>query len=192
LSEENERKPSRWQRFTGVFRRGESPRTKGAFSRLKVEGGFTNLFNVDDVEQRRNEIMFVLKEIETDEENLYKDNQGNFKSPLPEEVKAFKQRVNHRVHLLFMGVGSPWYRGLDDRELAKRVRAYLEVWNYAGDLEAFVDDFYMWGMQLLNLSWKALDVTNTPPYIIESSTKYVVNPEDNRIKSLKDQDIEEY
>lgn len=98
-------------------------------------------------------------------------------TPYEFDVVRHKIRTVNRVFALFFSAGSPWYRGLDDRELAKKVKAFLELWNYVGDNEAFVDDLFMCSMQMLNLSWKALDVTNVPPYIIESKTVYEMKGE---------------
>lgn len=91
-----------------------------------------------------------------------------------EDVMKHKIRTVNRVYALFFSAGSAWYRGLDDRELAGKVKAFLELWNYVGDNDVFVDDLFMCAMQLLNLSWKALDVTNVPPYIIEAKTTYEI------------------
>jgi hypothetical protein len=57
---------------------------------------------------------------------------------------------------------------LDDRELAEKVSSFLANCTDCGYLEPFMPDLFEEAMQLLHLSFKALDVTNTPPYIIES------------------------
>jgi len=138
-----------------------------------------------DTEERRIKLDETTQKIQQMYEKLYDPTK---RKPSAKKERAFKQACNRLVFNLFFSVGSPWYRGLDDRELAKKVRAYLELWNYMGDMEAFTDDLYMCSMQLIHLSYKSLDVTQTPLYIIESQTKYVVNPEDRRVASLRDAD----
>jgi len=170
-----------------VTGKGET-RKETAWKRMHLEGGFIPLQNLGDTESRRLRLQEITKEIEDDYKQTYQTKKGNLRKPSPRQERAFKKRCNLRVYNLFFSIGSPWFRGLDDRELAKKVRAYLELWNYMGDLEEFVDDLHMCSMQLVNLSWKSLDVTQTPLYIIESQTKYVVNPEDRRIASMRDAD----
>lgn len=176
MSQEQVKKPGRWERIKGFVSR--SPRIKSAWQRMHKEGGFIPLLNIDDLEARRAEIRSILDEIEKDFLELRSPEKiGEL---TPEKIRDFKRKMNNRVFAMFFTAGSPWYRGLDNRELARKVKAYLELWNYVGDLDAFVDDVFMCSMQLLNLSWQALDVTNTPPYILETHT--VIQPETKRVK----------
>jgi len=168
-----------------VTGKGET-RKETAWKRMHLEGGFIPLQNLGDTESRRLRLEEITKDIEEDYKKTYQTKTGNLRNPTLLQERAYKKRCNLRVYNLFFSIGSPWFRGLDDRELAKKVRAYLELWNYMGDLEEFVDDLHMCSMQLVNLSWKSLDVTQTPLYIIESQTKYVVNPEDRRVSTLRD------
>lgn len=96
----------------------------------------------------------------------------------PEGLKAFKFRVVNKIHASFFCSGSPWYSSLDDRKLARKVKAFLELWNYVAEMPSFVDDLYMCRMQIVHLSWETLDVTNTPPILIETRT--TIQPESNR------------
>ena len=186
MSEQVEEKPSRLRRvYDRITGKGET-RKETAWKRMHREAGLIPLQNMGDVEARTEILKTVTSEIQVDYKETFETKTGRLRIPNPKQERAYKKRCNLRVFNLFFMIGSPWYRGLDDRELANKVRAYLELWNYIGDLEEFTDDLYMASMQLINLSWKSLDVTPTPFYIVETSVKYVVNPEDKRMTSLRD------
>lgn len=152
-----------------VFRKikqvlGRRPkRTREAFDRLKEEAGFIPIFNIDDLEQRRQEIKKILDEVQ----------EALFDPQKQKEIVA-------KVYGLFFVSGDPWYRGLDDRELAKKVSGYLqnfkEISNLYGGPGPFLHELFEESIQLLNLSWKQLDVTNTPAYIVESNKPNVIMP----------------
>jgi len=143
---------------------------------MKRVGGLEPLMNIDDVESRRLELMDVLEQNEKDRMDIFAPDK--IQNLTPAKVRAYKMTVNNRVFSLFFTAGSPWYRGLDDRELAEKVAIYLRIWNLVGDSLSYVNDLFMCSMQLLNLSWKVIDVTNTPPYIIEAKT--VINMSGDR------------
>jgi len=115
------------------------------------DAGFIPIFNVDDLEARRQEIKDSLDEAEI--AKFEPDKQRGV------VVKTFK---------LFFSAGNPWYRGLDNRELASKVSDFLAQYTDLGYMDEFIPDLFEESMHLLSLSWQALDVTNTPPYIIES------------------------
>jgi len=128
-------------------------RTHEAFERLRKEAGFIPIFNVDDLEIRRRAIKKVLTEV-----------QGN----LFTLDEALQRKVIQKTFSLFFTEGDPWYRGLDNRELAEKVANFLMNCTACAYLPAFTPDLFEESMQLLHLSFQAIDVTNTPPYIIES------------------------
>lgn len=181
---EPEKKPSWYERLKGAV--GKSKRVQAVWDRMHSVGAFTPILDMDDTEARRGELRLIMNEIQKDWMETFDPDKAE--ELTPEMVKMFKQRCNNRVFAMFFSVGSPWYRGLDDRELARKVRAYLELWNYVGDHLSFVDDMYMWSMQLVNLSWKALDVTNVPPIFLETHT--VVQPASQRVKLSEE--VKEY
>ena len=186
MAQETEEKPSRLRRaYNRLAGKGET-RKETAWGRMHKEGGFIPLQNMGDTENRTNELQRITDQIQEDYKATFEEDGVLLVDVDPLKERAYKKRCNLRVFNLFFMIGSPWYRGLDDRELAKKVKAYLELWNYIGDLEEYTDDLYMCSMQLVNLSWKSLDVTQTPLYVIETSTKYVVQPEDKRVTSLRD------
>jgi hypothetical protein len=132
-----------------------APRVREAFDRLKQDAGFIPIFNVDDVEIRRQQIKQILDKVKT---NIFD----------PEKGDKAKIEVIQDTFGLFFCEGDPWYRGLDDRELAEKVPDFLANCMDAGYMIEFWPDLFEESLQLLHLSWKALDVTNTPPFIIES------------------------
>jgi hypothetical protein len=127
-------------------------RIEDAYGIMKEVGGFRPLFNVRDLEQRRKEIDQILTSIEgkTMSRNMKKD-------------------VVDKTFKLFFLSGSPWYRGLDNRELTTKASMFLRLYNEIGCLRAFTSDLFMCSMQLLHLSFQALDVTNTPAYVISTT-----------------------
>lgn len=130
-----------------------TPRAQSTFDRLHIEAGFIPLLNMTDTESRRQEIRTLLSEGKTDETLLS-----------PKKQK----KLTSKVASLFFTAGDPWYRGLDNRELAQKVVCFLENITDVGHLDAFIKDLFEEAMQLLSLSWQALDVTNTPWYVVES------------------------
>jgi len=147
------RKRSIKQRISQAIWRPQ--RTREAFDRMRQDAGFIPIFNVDDLEARRQEIRKIL--------TVVKDN--IFDPSLNPDVQ---RSIVQQTFQLFFCEGDPWYRGLDDRELAEKVSSFLANCTDCGYLEPFMPDLFEEAMQLLHLSFKALDVTNTPPYIIES------------------------
>jgi hypothetical protein len=129
-------------------------RIEQGWNRLHREAGFIPIYNLNDTESRRAEIKTVLEES---------------KDALFDREK--QREIAKKTYAIFFSAGNPWYRGLDNRELADKVRCFLENYTEVGDMEEFIPDLFEESMQLLSLSWQALDVTNTPPYIIEAPPK---------------------
>lgn len=129
-------------------------RIEQSWNRLHREAGFIPIYNLNDTESRRLEIQQILNE---------------------KEAALFdptKQRdIAKRTYALFFSAGNPWYRGLDNRELAEKVTCFLDNYTDCGHMDEFIPDLFEEAIQLLSLSWQALDVTNTPPYIIEAPPK---------------------
>jgi hypothetical protein len=126
-------------------------RTQEAFSRLHKEAGLIPLLNLDDTEARRQEIKTILKDCEAD---------------LFDQKK--QREVVRKDYGLYFSAGNPWYRGLDNRELAEKVECFLENYTEVAYMDEFIPDLFEEAQQLLSLSWQALDVTNTPATFIES------------------------
>lgn len=135
-----------------------SPRTEvqEAWDRMHKEGGFIPIFNKTDLETRRTEIKTILKEIET---KIFDPESDGF---------AVKKDVVQKTFKMFWSEGDAWYRGLDNRELSEKVACFLANCTDCGYLAPFMPDLFEEAMVLLHFSFQALDVTNTPPYIIES------------------------
>lgn len=135
-----------------------SPKTdvKEAWDRMHKEAGFIPIFNKTDLENRRTEIKTILKDIETKIFDPEKDGH------------AVQKDVVQKTFKMFWSEGDAWYRGLDNRELSEKVACFLANCTDCGYLAPFMPDLFEEAMILLHFSFQALDVTNTPPYIIES------------------------
>lgn len=126
-------------------------RTSEAWDRLHKEAGFIPLYNDTQTEMRRKEVKLTLDE-------CYKV-----------MFDPSKQRdVVARTYRLFFTAGVQWFRGLDNRELAEKVSFFLQQYTEVGYMDEFLPDLFEESMQLLALSFQALDVTVLPPMIIES------------------------
>ncbi len=130
-------------------------RTQEAFDRMRQDAGFIPIFNVDDLEARRLEIRKILDEIKV-------------KVFDPDASGMIQREIVQKTFALFFSEGDPWYRGIDNRELAEKVSLFLANCTDCGYLDPFLPDLFEEAIQLLHLSYTAIDVTVTPPYIIES------------------------
>jgi hypothetical protein len=140
-----------------------SDRVNEAMSILRREAGMIPIFNILDLERRRSEIREILEDVEA---KKYLDHK-------------IKMDVVNKTFRLFFQTGSPWVRGLDNRELSHKVACFLQLYNELRELPAFTSDLFMCSIQLLHLSFQALDVTNTPPYIVV--TQPIISPYGPRI-----------
>lgn len=75
---------------------------------------------------------------------------------------------NKRLHRAFMTIGSPWIRGLDNRELAQKQNDFFELEMMIGHLPAFYPDLKLCTDILIGLSWQAIDVTPETPVLMET------------------------
>jgi len=135
-----------------------SPRTEveQAWDRMHKEGGFIPIFNKTDLETRRTEIKSILADIEN---KIFEPATDGY---------AVEKEVVQKTFKMFWSEGDAWYRGLDNRELSEKVACFLANCTDCGYLAPFMPDLFEEAMVLLHFSFQALDVTNTPPYIIES------------------------
>lgn len=135
-----------------------SKRIEDSEDNLKRLGGLIPVYNIRDLEQRRGEVAAILETVEG--------------KALTDEME--KATID-KVFRLFALSGSPWYRGLDNRDLSSRAASFLWLYNEYGDSAAFRRTLFMCCMQLLHLSFQAIDVTNTPPYLIQSTPVIIPN-----------------
>lgn len=140
-----------------LFPDDPTKRIEDAYGILKEVGGFQPLFNIRDLEQRRKELMSTLKGCK-----------------LSTRSYTVKRDVVDKVFTLFFGSGSPWYRGLDDREKSSKVADFLELYEDVRALPSFMGDLFNCAMQLLHISFTETDVTNTPAYVSQSTP--IVSP----------------
>jgi hypothetical protein len=150
------------------FVKAPDPTTRidDAYGVMKEVGGFRPLFNVKDTEQRRKEILLAFTDLETKEDAIRTATNMTQKECLQREALHGAYKLA-KLHNLFFATGSPWYRGRDNPELANAVSCYIQNFEDVGHLPECLPDLYAESMMLLHLSWQALDVTNTPGYIIQ-------------------------
>jgi hypothetical protein len=113
------------------------------------EYGLIPVLNIRDLEQRRKEIGAILTEIEG------KTLSGDMEKAIVEKT----------FHMFFMS-GSPWMRGIDNPELSHAVTSFLSLYKRIGRLEHAPKHLFVCAMNLLHYSFQALDVTNTPVYMM--------------------------
>jgi hypothetical protein len=76
-----------------------------------------------------------------------------------------KSIVEKTFHMFFMS-GSAWIRGIDNPELSRAVTSFLSLYKRIGHLENSTRHLFVCAMNLLHYSFQALDVTNTPVYMM--------------------------
>jgi len=136
-----------------------SERFKGA--------GLLKLREQEDRDYRLYKLTGILETIETEYDHIL-EGDG--------ELDKFAFRHIKRLFRAFMTIGSPWFRGLDNRELAKKAVAFFELETMVGHLSAFYPDLKLCTEALINLSWQAIDVTPPPEIIFESKKTEVIQP----------------
>jgi hypothetical protein len=140
----------------------KQPRGQEVWDRLHKEAGFIPILNMTDLEARLGDIK---------EWMLGKDGkEAEF------DIFSATDRLKlvRKVFMLFFVAGDAWARGLDNRELAGKISAFLENYTDVGYMEEFAPDLFEEAMQLLSLCWQEMDVTHTPFYVIES--KPILSP----------------
>jgi hypothetical protein len=163
MTEENRPEKSTLQKIKDkILPKKPMERIADAHGILKEVGGMQPLFNIRDLEQRR-------QEIKQDLEGLR----------LARTSYKIKREVVDKVFVLFFASGSPWYRGLDNREKASKVADFIELYQDVRDLPSFMGDLFNCAMQLLNISFTEKDVTNTPAYVMQSTP--IVSPYGSRV-----------
>ena len=147
-------KPSRWKRLTGALR-GAPQHTleeSNRFSRL----GYLQYPKRQQLDSRLYQLEEILNEIEAELETAT-------------DATAFKHIK--KLVTAFMTVGAPWFRGLNNRELAKKAVTFYKLESIIGEsLSAFYPDLKRCVQVLINLSWQALDVIAETPVLFETRT----------------------
>jgi hypothetical protein len=123
------------------------------------EYGLIPVLNIRDLEQRRNEIRVLLEEIEG--------------KTLTTEMQ--KETVEKVFRLFFLS-GSAWIRGLDNPSLSHAVTSFLSLYKRIGHLPHSPPHLFVCAMNLLHYSFNALDVTNTPVYMMHVMQPQGYNP----------------
>jgi len=164
-----ETKKGVWDRLKGIYDRTPSSTLEESkrFSRL----GYLQYPKNQKLELRIFELMAILEQIETDLDGM----EG---TTLKEEYKRQALTIK-RLFRAFMTLGSPWLRGLDNRELAKKAVDYFKLETIIGHLPAFFPDLKLCTEVMLNLSWQAVDVIAQTPVLFE--TRAIMKEETGRV-----------
>jgi len=154
-------------------------RIEDSYGIMKRVGGFQPLFNIRDLEQRRGEMRDMLSQIHELEHGdiIERLISAPANAGMISELKALQPKISYftkrkvvdLAYELFFEIGSPWYRGLDNPRLSSKVSDFLQLYNEVSHLPAYLPDLHMCAMQLLHVSFNAVDVTNTPGYVMQST-----------------------
>lgn len=153
-----------------VTKRGKvTEETSDRFSRL----GYLQYPKRAQLDIRIATLIEILEEIETEIDELSQ-------AKTDREKYAIKSKNIFKLFRAFKIVGSPWMRGLDNRELAHKVKIFFRLESQIGHLPAFFPDLKFCTEILLHLSWMAVDVASETPVLFE--TKTTVQPTGIRIE----------
>lgn len=150
-----------------ISRPKPSDRIADDFGILKEVAGLRYLQNIKDTEQRRTEIIDVMKELNDLEFTIIKDDKGT--RIAQEKQFMFNAYKLAKLFQLYFVTGSPWVRGVDNETLSTATAAFIENFEDCGDIPGAFRDLHAEATFLLHLSWQGVDVTNTPAYVISST-----------------------
>jgi len=158
---------SRWSILKELIKPSDpNKRIEDAYGIMKEVGGFRPLFNVKDLEQRRNEIIQVMTELTKLEVQVAEAEDIDIEERLNRKILVQTYKLT-KLFQLFFTTGSPWVRGQDNEQLSEAVACYIENFEDVGDLPGFLPDLHSESIFLLHLAWQGIDVTNTPGYVIQ-------------------------
>lgn len=167
VEEEGESWIEKFKRWTG-----RTPQTtlqeSDRFSRLgylqypKMQDRHLRLFLLIDILEDVDKTLQEMEALRTDKEKYAKASKN-----IKRLIKAFQV------------IGSPWFKGLDNRELAQKQNTFYDVEMRCGHLPAFYPDIKKCVQVLISLSWQAVDMIAQTPILME--TKTVVQPQGARI-----------
>ena len=145
-----------------------SDRIADDFGILKEVGGFRYLQNIKDTEQRRTEIIDMMKDLNDLEFKIIESDTGDIRITQEKQLLFNTYKLAKLFQLYFI-TGSPWVRGVDNETLSEATAAFIENFEDVGDIPSAFRDLHAEATFLLHLSWQGLDVTNTPAYVISST-----------------------
>jgi hypothetical protein len=163
--------------FKGTPAQKPTDRIDDAYGVLKEVGGIRPIFNTRDVEQRRQEILEVMTELVNLEFAIRTAPDGS-PTILQNQQKALLNTYKMtRLFQLFIVSSAPWARGLDNTALSTKTSLFIQQYEEIGDIPAFLPDLLAEAHMMISLCWSALDVTNTPGYLMQSTPLIqAVNP----------------
>lgn len=116
-------------------------------------------------------LMNVLEEIEDDLEEMETMTDAQKGKRIARHIK--------KQYRAFMSMGSPWIRGLSNRELADKQNKFFKLLMMCGHLPSFYPDIKLCGDIVLSYSWQAIDVTPQTPMLFE--TRAMMKEETSRV-----------
>ena len=134
------------------------------FSRL----GYIQYPRRQQLDHRVKDLSSILDSVEADLDEI--DRKMMAGEPIPPGAYA----PIKKLFRAFMVMGSPWFRGLDNRELAKKAVAFFRLETLVGHIPSFYPDLKFCTETLINLSWQAVDVIAETP--VQFETKVSVLP----------------
>jgi len=135
------------------------------FSRL----GYLQYPKRQQLDMRLFQLMEILEDIERDFKEIAD------KKLSGEEIEPYAYRNIRKLFHAFLTIASPWFRGLDNRELADKASKFFRLENMIGHLPSFYPDLKRCTETLIHLGWQAMDVVAETPVLFE--TKTIVQPQ---------------
>lgn len=160
-----EKKKESW--YKRIFNKitGRTPETTLQESERFSKLGYIQYPKSQQLDLRIFTLMEILEEIEKDVVEIEK------KRIAGEKIGPYAYRNIKRLFRAFMTIGGPWFRGLDNRELAEKAVTFFKIETAVGHLPAFYPDLRLCTETLINLSWQAIDVTAQTPILMETRTQ---------------------
>lgn len=155
---QEQKKRGAWDKFKGLW--SKTPPTTTEESNRFSKLGYIQYPKRQQLDMRLYRLEEILQEIETE--------------LAVEELDATTFKHIKKLVSAFMTVGSPWFRGLNNRELAHKAVTFYKLESMCGHLPAFYPDLKRCVQVLINLSWQAIDVVAETPVLFETRT--VVQP----------------
>lgn len=150
---------------------GKHPITSLAETKRFTRIGLLQYPQTHDRHLRLFYLMNVLEEIEDDLEAMESMTDAQKGKKIAMHIK--------KQYRAFMSMGSPWIRGLSNRELADKQNKFFKLLMMVGHLPSFYPDIKYCGDIILSYSWQAIDVTPQTPVLFE--TKAIMKEETARI-----------
>ena len=172
-------------------RKNPSDRINGAFGRLATEAGLSPLFAEQSMEARRADLTNTMQNLINLEFSIAKK-KTTIAGVTTETVEIHKlQQIENfeayklaRLFEMFFITGDPWVRGLDNSAISKAVTSFIQLYEEIGHESCFLVTLNACAMQLMHLSWQAIDIDRMPPTLLSSQPLLINQPNVARPKYM--------